>query len=300
MTATILILACIVLTAAWNGLVIKWHQTESKKISKAWHDVGFFIRALLVVLIYMQSGLWPAVIAAFIAWIPYNVIISLIAWKKWWYLSDTGIDGIIKRLVTDRVFPVNSIQSISEVKTGDTFLGYSDTFLGRSIRSVMRRWGKKKGYDTWLIPNHAARYVLVNKIPTPYLFGSIESGYKPIEWAKHYDWEKDKFVVMRRKTPLTESEETQTTRYCLHLVTVSWVYQLWNFMQWIMLVYLGIDTFRPDRDAFTYCYESERKARKDLNPDNYGDVSRTDIFDLLYDPNYELIFISEELRKQLF
>lgn len=33
-------------------------------------------------------------------------------------------------------------------------------------------------------------------------------------------------------------------------------------------------------------------ARKDLYPQNYGDVNRTDIFDLLFDKDYELIYRS--------
>jgi len=98
---------------------------------------------------------------------------------------------------------------------------------------------------------------------------------------------------MRRKTELSEAETIQTFNYCLHLDSVSIMYQYWNFVQWLFLVYLGINTFKKDNDGFTYCYESEAKARKNLNPENYGDVEQTDIYKLLLDPNYHIIYKSQ-------
>jgi len=78
----------------------------------------------------------------------------------------------------------------------------------------------------------------------------------------------------------------------LHLDSVSVTYQYWNFVQWLTLVYLKINLFTKDSEKYCYCYESERMARKDLYPQNYGDVNRTDIFDLLFDKDYELIYRS--------
>lgn len=96
MIATILILVCIILTAFWNGLVIRWKL--SGEYSRLWHATGFMIRLLLCVVVYIGMGLWWFIGAVMLSWIPYNIIISLIVWGKWWHLSDKGIDGLIKKL----------------------------------------------------------------------------------------------------------------------------------------------------------------------------------------------------------
>jgi hypothetical protein len=36
------------------------------------------------------------------------------------------------------------------------------------------------------------------------------------------------------------------------------------------------------------------EARKNLNPDLYGNVDQTDIFQLLFDPNYEVLYKSKQ------
>lgn len=181
---------------------------------------------------------------------------------------------------------------IKEIKTGDTFLVKSNSFLSKTICKVMKHWGKKRGFPVDVIFSHAARFVwIADKL---YVFESVDNGYNPRLFELHYDWVESDFAVMRRKTPLTPKESKQTTNYCLHLDTISLSYQYWNFFQWLFLVYLGINTFKKDSDKFEYCYESERKARKDLNPEKYGNVNQTDIFDLLYDENYEIIYKSKQ------
>jgi len=186
---------------------------------------------------------------------------------------------------------LNDMFRKEDIKTGDTFLVRSDTFLSKTICKVMRHWGKKNGYPTDMIYSHAARFVwLADEL---YLFGSVENGYNPILFDRHYDWDHDDFVVMRRKTPLTPEEEKQTIHYVLHLDTVSVSYQYWNFIQWLLLVYLNIDTFKEDGDKFNYCYESEARARRNLNPEFYDKVYKASVFDLLYDPNYEIIYKSK-------
>ena len=181
--------------------------------------------------------------------------------------------------------------NIEDIKTGDSFLTRSDTFISKAICRVMTKWGKKKGYPTDLVYSHAARFIWI--ADELYLFGSVDNGYQPILFKLHYDWDKDNFAIMRRKTILTKNEEIQTTNYCIHLDTVSISYQYWNFVQWLIKVYLGINLFRKDSDSYTYCYEGERKCRKNLNPENYGDTYITDIFQLLYDKNYKIIYKSK-------
>jgi hypothetical protein len=186
--------------------------------------------------------------------------------------------------------------NINDVKTGDSFLVRSNSFLSKTICAVMKHWGKKKGYNVDIIYSHAARFVwLADEL---YLFGSVDNGYNPILFNRHYNWDTDNFAVMRRNTELSHKEEDQTINFVLHLDTVSIGYQYWNFIQWLMLVYLNINTFKNDTDKFNYCFESEAKARKNLNPDQYGNVSETDIFDLLYDKNYSIIYRSQLSKRR--
>jgi hypothetical protein len=184
--------------------------------------------------------------------------------------------------------------NINDIKDGDTLLVRSEkSWLSNTICKVMTKWAKRRGFPKTPMYSHAARFVWIEgKL---YVFGSVDNGYQPWEFNKHYDWDNGDFAIMRRKEPLTEEERKQTIHYMLHLDTISISYQYWNFIQWLLLVYLRIDTFGRDSQKFMYCYESERECRKNLNPENYmGDISKTDIFDLLYDPFYEVIYKSKQ------
>ena len=176
----------------------------------------------------------------------------------------------------------------NDIQTGDTLLiRNKKDFISRTICSVMKKWGTKKGLPTDKIYSHAGRFVwIAGKL---YVYGSIDSGYKPWLFDLHYKWDDD-LMVMRRKTSLSQPEMDQTTNFCLHLVTISRMYQYLNFVKWLTLVYLGINIFGKENDHVMYCYESEHLCRKNLNPENYGDISQTDIFQLVYDPNYEIIY----------
>ena len=187
---------------------------------------------------------------------------------------------------------IKNTMDIKDIKTGDSLLVKSDSFLSKTICKVMKHWGKKNNYDTSIIYSHAGRFIWI--ADELYVFESVDNGYNPRLFKLHYNWETNDFAVMRRKKALTIAEQKQTTTYCLHLDTISLMYQYWNFFQWLALVYLNINTFKEDSDKFNYCYESECKARKNLNPDKYGKVNQTDIFDLLHDENYEIIYRSKE------
>ncbi len=181
------------------------------------------------------------------------------------------------------------------IQTGDSIgIRNPKNFISRQICAVMKKWAKKKGYDKIanydpdLIYSHFARLVWIGE--TLYVCGSIDSGYRPWELNLHYNLESDQYVLMRRNVDLTEDEKIATVKYCLHLIAVSKLYQYWNFIQWLLLVYLNIDTFRKDSDGYTYCYESERMARKQLNPEFYGETYKTDQFQLIYDSNYHIYY----------
>ncbi len=182
--------------------------------------------------------------------------------------------------------------NIIDIKTGDSFLIRGTSKISDLIYKIMKHWGKKKGLNTDLIYTHAARFIWINN--DLYIFGSIGNGYEPLLFTDKYNWNTTDFAVMRRKIPLTIEEQNKTTEYVLHLDSISIGYQYWNFFQWLFLIYLGVDFFGKGSDKFNYCYESERKARKNLNPENYGNVTETSIFDLLYDKNYDIIYRSKQ------
>lgn len=185
-----------------------------------------------------------------------------------------------------------SNMNLTDIKTGDTILVTDyNNWLSKTICKVMTKYGKQKGYKTDTILSHACTAVWIgNEL---YVFGSIESGYKPWLFRKHYsltDINENGIVLMRRKHPLSASDESALTHYCMHLNTVSIAYQYWNFFQWLAKVYLKINLFKQDSDNFNYCYESAYMCRKVLNPYSYGDTYMTSFFDLYFDPNYEVIY----------
>ena len=106
------ILIALFLIAIREGLVIADMQDntyKSKILSGWWHKMGMVIRGFLILAIFLlvqeHHGysswiFWGYVAASFLLsslW--YNIAINLITGKKWYYLSDKGIDGFIKRLL---------------------------------------------------------------------------------------------------------------------------------------------------------------------------------------------------------
>jgi hypothetical protein len=103
MITTLTLLIILILIAIWNGMVINWktayNEDKALKISKQWHKVGLVIRFLIVALIaYTTLNVYWIVGSVLLSWFGYNIIINLVRGMKWYYLSDSGIDGIIKKL----------------------------------------------------------------------------------------------------------------------------------------------------------------------------------------------------------
>lgn len=198
---------------------------------------------------------------------------------------------------------VNKISSLNEVETGDDFLVRGSSFLSRSICHVMVKWGKQKGYDLQviaLVMSHAAKFVRHTELPdTPFLYGSTESGYKPLEFERHYSWDEDEFIIMRKVGGLSSEQKSKVLRFVIHLVTVSIMYQYWNLIQWLLLVYLHINTFTWDSEDFNYCYESCYLTRRELNPEDYPSTKNPDIFQLILGKGYEIIHYSKKLKESL-
>ena len=95
-----IIIAIILLTAMWNGMVINWYNSHQQRWSRGWHATGFIIRALLTLLVYLitKDWYWTGV-TAIISWIPYNIIINLYMHKPIFYLGKTSvIDKCLRKL----------------------------------------------------------------------------------------------------------------------------------------------------------------------------------------------------------
>jgi hypothetical protein len=186
----------------------------------------------------------------------------------------------------------------SQIKTGDNFFTTDyNSFVSKTICKVMLKWAQKKkipialdSKGSKIILSHACTFVwIADKL---YVMGSIDSGYKPWLFDNHYKLNdpNEGVAIMRRKIPLTKDEENALTHEALHLVGVSFMYQYWNLIQWLALVYLGINLFKKDSDAVTYCYESTYLLRKKLNPNNYGQTFMVDLFSLTNDTLYSFIY----------
>ena len=68
--------------ALWNAIVIKWGlETNSDKrtiYSKAWHRVGWLVRAALAVYVAASYGLFFGWLAVIVLWQLYDIIINVV------------------------------------------------------------------------------------------------------------------------------------------------------------------------------------------------------------------------------
>lgn len=191
--------------------------------------------------------------------------------------------------------------NINDIQTGDTFLTTNyKSFISKSIVKVMKYWGKKH-YKIIkpIVLSHACRFAWIDN--ELYVYGSIDSGYKPWLFRLHYSLNNpnEGCIIMRRKQPLDINEKSKTIHYMQYLVTVSFIYQFTNFIKWLCLVYLNIDLFKISSyinkifgttNKILYCYQSEYMCRKNLNPENYGNTEKVDFFMLVNDTNYQIIY----------
>jgi len=72
----------------------------NKDYSKAWHIMGWFMRLLLVGAIYQCTLNWYYVVGmTFLLWVIYNISCNIGSKQKWFYLSDSGIDKILRKIL---------------------------------------------------------------------------------------------------------------------------------------------------------------------------------------------------------
>jgi fatty-acid desaturase len=75
-------------------------KTEPNKgYSKAWHAMGWFMRLLVVGLIFQATFNWLlTTLMIIILWPVYNISCNIGLKRKWYYVSNSGIDWVIRKI----------------------------------------------------------------------------------------------------------------------------------------------------------------------------------------------------------
>jgi hypothetical protein len=69
-------------------------------VSFAWHLYGWMIRFFVFSLLFrLGATFWMLVLSVFIMWPLYNIACNIGRKNKWYYLSDKGLDGIIRKML---------------------------------------------------------------------------------------------------------------------------------------------------------------------------------------------------------
>ena len=89
-----ILLLAIILLAPYNGYMIKWGLQPKKdgKLQDLWHGIGFIIRLLLSVVIYLFYGQFLFWLSVIINWHLYDIIINLTRGDKWYHTGDNFFD----------------------------------------------------------------------------------------------------------------------------------------------------------------------------------------------------------------
>jgi VIT1/CCC1 family predicted Fe2+/Mn2+ transporter len=83
-----------------EGLQQRDRVSPSKLMSKLWHGVGFVLRMLLIVFVYfLTHDILLTLIITFILSILYSISCAIGSKQKWYYLSNSGIDKILRKLL---------------------------------------------------------------------------------------------------------------------------------------------------------------------------------------------------------
>ena len=86
-------------------VVHEWFRMRSsvdknKAYSKAWHIMSWFVRLMITGIIHQAYFNWWITSAAIVFFFPvWNLVCANALRQKWNYLSDHGIDAIIKTII---------------------------------------------------------------------------------------------------------------------------------------------------------------------------------------------------------
>ena len=81
-------------------------KEPSEQLSDVWHTLGWFMRALVILSMYLlDADLYLLIAAGLVMWPIYNVACNLGRKQHPLYLSDHGIDKLIKKVLFFVKFP---------------------------------------------------------------------------------------------------------------------------------------------------------------------------------------------------
>lgn len=100
MEQTIIIFAIILMIILREGFQQRDNIAHTKKLSKTWHAMGFVMRALVFVLLYLRGVGWVLLVVAGLSmWMVYNITCNIGRKQKWYYVGKSGIDGVIRKVL---------------------------------------------------------------------------------------------------------------------------------------------------------------------------------------------------------
>lgn len=81
-----------------------YQQADWKKhnpsYSDIWHVLGWLMRFITFGLLYRAGANWIILsVSIVLLWPVYNIAINIGRGNKWYYLSDKGIDGILRKIL---------------------------------------------------------------------------------------------------------------------------------------------------------------------------------------------------------
>jgi len=95
-----LLIAISLLITLREGLQQRDRVAHTELMSGLWHFVGLVIRLTLITIVYLFTyNLYLTVVTGLILTVFYSISCAIGSKQKWYYLSDRGIDGFIKRIL---------------------------------------------------------------------------------------------------------------------------------------------------------------------------------------------------------
>ncbi len=102
----LILFAIVLLIVLREGYQQADSKEPSEQLSKIWHTLGGFMRAFIVVLFYLLNAhLYILIAIVFLLWPVYNIACNLGRKQHPLYLSDRGIDKLIKKVLFFVKFP---------------------------------------------------------------------------------------------------------------------------------------------------------------------------------------------------
>ena len=95
-----LVLALALFLVVREGFQMRDRIDWNKSLSKAWHWFGFLMRLMVVGIMYLVSrNWWLTLLVAFMLSVLYNIACNIGLKRKWYYVSKSGIDGLIRKIL---------------------------------------------------------------------------------------------------------------------------------------------------------------------------------------------------------